>query len=193
MYEGIILAAGRSRRAGVFKPAHLHQGHPLLQHALDGLMPWCERVLVVSGHRHAEVAALVAGTPRVEVLVNPDPDSAMFASLRLAAAALSPAVDGFFVLPADCPLVDVASYVALREAFLASDLARPVIPEHAGRGGHPVLLPAAARIAILDAPPRATLREVLRDLQALRVPVDDDAVLMDLDTPDDLAALAQGE
>lgn len=193
MIEGIILAAGRSRRAGVFKPAHLHRGRPLLLHAVDGLLPWCERVLVVAGHRRAEIAALAAGIPRVDVINNPDPDSSMFGSLRIAAAALAPQGDGFFALPADCPLVSPAVYHALREAFTAHDLARPVVPEHGRRGGHPVLLPAAARIAIRDALPRVTLRDLLRDLQAVRVPVDDPAVLMDLDTPDDLAALVQEE
>ena len=191
MIEGIILAAGRSRRAGVFKPAHLHRGRPLLLHAVEGLLPWCERVLVVAGHRRAEVAALVAGIPRVDVVVNPDLDSSMFGSLRLAAAALAPGGDGFFVLPADCPLVCPTVYHALREAFAAHDLARPVVPEYDRRGGHPVLLPAAARIAILDALPRTTLRDLLRDLRAVRLPVTDPAVLMDLDTPDDLAALVQ--
>ncbi len=193
MIEGIILAAGRSRRAGVFKPAHVHRGRPLLQHAVDGLVPWCERVLVVAGHRLGEVAALVAGVPRVEMLVNPDPDSAMFASVRVGAAGVSAAADGFFVLPGDCPLVDPSVYDELLDTFAAHDAARPVVPEYAERGGHPVLLPAAARIAILDAAADATLRDVLRDLHAVRLPVTDPAVLMDLDTPDDLAALAQEE
>ncbi len=193
MIEGVILAAGRSRRASVFKPAHVHRGRPLLQHAVDRMLPWCERVLVVAGHRLGEVAALVAGVPRVELLINPDPDSAMFASVRIAASALSAGADGFFVLPADCPLVDAEVYDSLLDTFVAHDMARPVIPEHAGRGGHPVLLPAAARIAILDAFPQVTLRDVLQDLHAMRLPVTDPAVLMDLDTPDDLAALAQEE
>jgi len=191
--EGIILAAGRSRRAGVFKPAHVHRGRPLLQHAVEGLMPWCVRVLVMAGHRVGEVAALVAGVPRLTLLVNPDPDGAMFESIRLAADCLAPGTDGFFVLPADCPLVSPSVYDTLLDTFAAHDLARPVVPEFEGRGGHPVLLPAAARIAILDSPAGTTLRDVLRDRHAIRLPVTDPAVLMDLDTPDDLAALTQEE
>ena len=37
-FGGIILAAGRSRRAGAFKPAFLHRGKPLLAHAVDGML-----------------------------------------------------------------------------------------------------------------------------------------------------------
>jgi len=189
--EGVILAAGRSRRAGVFKPAHRHRGRQLLRHALDGLAPWCERVHVVAGHRHDEILTMTAGIPRVEVLINPDPEAAMFSSLRVVAAALTPASTGFFVLPADCPLVTAATYESLLDAFATHDAERPMIPEHAGRGGHPVLLPATARSAILSAPPDTTLRDIIRALDPVRLPVTDPNVLMDLDTPADLAALAK--
>ena len=191
MIEGVILAAGRSRRAGIFKPAHLHRGQPLLRHAMDGLAPWCERVLVVAGHRQVEIAAMTAGIPRVEVLLNPDPDAPMFSSIHLAATALAPTCSGFFVLPADCPLVTATTYESLLDTFTAHDSKRPTIPEHAGRGGHPVLLPIAARTAISSASPDATLRDIIRALDPVRVPVADPNVLMDLDTPADLAALAK--
>ena len=191
MIEGVILAAGRSRRAGTFKPAHLHRGQPLLRHAVAGLAPWCDRVLVVAGHRHEEIASLMTGIPHAEVLTNPDPDAAMFSSIGLAAAVLAPTSSGFFILPADCPLVTAPTYKALLDQFTAHDTAHPTIPEHAGRGGHPVLLPATARTAIASAPPDATLRDIIRTLAPIRVAVTDPNVLMDLDTPADLAALTK--
>ena len=191
MIEGVILAAGRSRRAGLFKPAHLHRGQPLLRHAVDGLAPWCERVIVVAGHRRDEIAAMTAELPKTEVLLNPDPDAPMFSSIRIAAAALDPTGTGFFVLPADCPLVTAATCESLLDAFTIHDAKRPTIPEHAGRGGHPVLLPTTARTAILNAPPDTTLRDIIRALDPMRVPVTDPSVLMDLDTPADFAALAK--
>lgn len=185
----VVLAAGRSRRAGVFKPAHRVAGRPLLQHAVAGLSPWCRLVVVVAGHRHAEVAALVAGRPGVRVVVNPDPDRGMFSSVQTGAAALGSGPAGVFVLPADCPLVGAAAYRALRDTFLAHGGQRPVIPTHGGRGGHPVLLPAAVLAASLGAPATSTLRDLLRTGDPVRQPVDDPAVRMDLDTPDDLARL----
>lgn len=187
--DAVVLAAGLSRRAGVFKPAVVVAGRALLRHAVDGLRPVCRRIVVVTGHEHAAAAALVAGLPGVAVVHNPRYAEDMFLSVQAGAAAL--AADGrpFFVLPADCPFVPPAVPRALLEAFAAAAGARAVVPEHAGRGGHPVLLPAAARALILAAGPGTTLRHVVAGCDPLRLPVDAPAVLADLDTPADLADL----
>jgi molybdenum cofactor cytidylyltransferase len=191
---GVVLAAGHSRRAGVFKPAFVHDGKSLLLHAIDGLEPWCTSVVVVAGERRDDVAALAAERPGVVTVANPRPDDGMFSSVRVGAAALGEGLDGFFVLPADCPLVRAATYAALVAAFVARNRVEALVPEFGGRGGHPALLPVTARDVVLAAPLPMTLREVLRDLHAARVPVTDAAVLMDLDTAEDLRALsAEGE
>ena len=191
MIEGLVLAAGRSRRAGVFKPAHIHEGRPLLLHAIASLAPWCKRVLVVAGHRHLEIAAMLANEPALTLVVNANHDRGMFSSVRAGAANLSPGVRGFFVLPADCPLVHPAVPDALLQAFADNTDAQAIVPEHRGRGGHPVLLPAAARQAIDDATATATLRDVIRTLQPVRLPVEHPSVLMDIDTRADVRALAE--
>jgi CTP:molybdopterin cytidylyltransferase MocA len=178
----------------VFKPAFEHDGKSLLLHAVDGLAPWCEAVVVVGGERVDDVAALAALRPGTVTVANPRPEDGMFSSVWVGAGSLDDGVDGLFVLPVDCPLVRAETYAALVAAFMAHDGARAVVPECGGRGGHPVLLPGTARDVVLAAPSTMTLRDVLRDLHALRVPVDDAAVLMDLDTGDDLRALsARGE
>ncbi len=190
MFEGIVLAAGRSRRAGTFKPAHLHQGRPLLLHAVDSLEPWCRRVVVVAGYRHELVASLIAGLPKALLAINDTFDDGMFSSVQAGARALDAACTGFFVLPADCPLAGAQVGGELIRAFLAQGGMRAVVPEHQGRGGHPVLLPAAAARLILAARPPATLRDVIARLDPVRLPVAEPAVLMDLDAPADLAGLA---
>ena len=58
-----------------------------------------------------------------------------------------------------------------------------------GRGGHPVLLPTAARAGILAAPPGLNLRGITAACQPLRVAVEHASVLADLDTAADLAEL----
>lgn len=190
--EGIVLAAGASRRAGVFKPTYRLRGRPLVAHAVAGLAPWCARVTVVVGHRGAEVARLVAESVagQVRVVVNPDHQEGMFTSVRRGFAAAGPAA-GIFVLPVDCPFVDDGVYGALARTFADHRGERAVVPAFGERAGHPVLLPAiAARELIGVAPPGWTLRDVVRRLQPLRVAVADAAVLMDLDTPADLAQAA---
>lgn len=184
-----MLAAGQSRRAGVFKPAYRLDGKPLVAHAVDSLRPWCGRVIVVAGHRHAEVAALVARQERVVVVVNADHAEGMFTSVQAGVRAVDPGCEGFFVLPVDCPRVGSAVVGELIDVFRRDLGLRAVVPVHAGRGGHPVLLPPSARQAILAAPRTATLREVIATVGAVRCAVADPGVVVDLDTPADLRAL----
>jgi CTP:molybdopterin cytidylyltransferase MocA len=191
LIEGIVLAAGRSRRAGVFKPAHPFGDRPLLLHAVDGLAPWCDRTTVVAGFRHGDVTRLLADRPWVRIVINRNHDDGMFSSIQAGVAATASRTQGLFVLPADCPGVDASVARQLLDAFNLHDRRRPVIPVHGGHGGHPVLLPRAARRAIIAASSGATLRQLVRDLDPIRLPVSEWTVLRDIDTPADIAALTE--
>jgi molybdenum cofactor cytidylyltransferase len=188
-FAGVVLAAGRSRRAGAFKPALVLADKPLLIHAVDGLQPWCSQVIVVVGHDGARTSDLLVSRPEVTVVVNSRYDEGMFVSVQTGVRAVDPACDGFFILPVDCPLVSAEVFTTLGAAFQAHGSGRPLIPTHADRGGHPALAPIAVRDAILEAAPTATLRQVLAGAGALRVPVASPSVLTDLDTPADLEKL----
>ena len=188
-FAGVVLAAGRSRRAGAFKPALVLAGKPLLSHAVDSLAPWCRRVIVVVGHDRERAASLVDARPMVTVVDNPRYDEGMFVSVQTGVRAVDPSCDGFFILPVDCPLVAPEVFAALGAAFGASGAARPLIPTHGDRGGHPALAPIALREAILEAPATATLRGILAAAGALRMPVASPSVLTDLDTPAELESL----
>lgn len=188
LLTGIVLAAGRSRRAGRFKPLAATDAGPLVRRAASGLRERCSEVLVVTGHRAMEIDRALAGLDGVRTVPGPDPDGPMFGSVRAGLAAAGDA-DGYVLLPVDCLAVDAALLDALIAAWRADGGTRAAVPEHAGRGGHPVLLPAAVRAAAAAAPPHASLRHVIADLGALRVPVDDPDVLTDLDQPEDFRRL----
>jgi CTP:molybdopterin cytidylyltransferase MocA len=69
-----------------------------------------------------------------------------------------------------------------------------VVPSFARRRGHPVLVNAALAPRILQLPPEAPARDVLSapDLYTIYMEVDDDRVLVDMDTPEAyLSALAR--
>jgi molybdenum cofactor cytidylyltransferase len=193
MIEGIVLAAGQSSRAGFFKPAHLHQGQPLLLHAVDSLAPWCDRVVVVSGHRHQEVREMLEPRREVRLTLNRDHEQGMFSSVRAGMGVLSRSVRGVFVMPVDCPWLEPPVATALIDTFNLHDRIRAVVPEHEGCGGHPVLLPAACREMVARAAADTTLRDIVRRFDPVRVPVEQASVLCDLDTPDDFQALTQAK
>lgn len=190
-FLGIVLAAGFSRRAGTLKPALEVAGKPLLVHAVEGLRQRCDQVIVVVGHEAERVTDLVAERSDVLTVFNDFFHEDMFRSIQAGAAALPDDLDGFFILPVDCPQVSADVLDVMLSAFNQDVARRPIIPEFAGRGGHPVILPGSAAKSIIAARPPATLRTILNQLSAQRVEVPSDSIHLDLDTPEALACWKQ--
>ena len=196
----IVLAAGSSSRMGAFKPLLEVEGRTLLERAVSVFMEAGVRdVVVVAGHRRDEVAA-AAARAGARVISNPGYDQGMFSSLRMGMLGLDPSVTRFFVLPADVPLVRPETIGRLlRQGRVARGGAAEVVyPLRDGVEGHPPLLDGALRAEIRAADPPGGLRELLLGHAAASavVEVDDPGVLLDADTPEDLArirGLAAGE
>ena len=194
----VVLAAGRSTRMGEFKPLLEVEGRTLLARAIGAFQEaGVDDVVVVAGHRRDEVAA-AAEAAGARVLTNAEHDSGMFSSLRVGVLALDDAAGRFFVLPADMPLVrpeTIGRLVREGRAARTTDGSKVevAIPEHGGIPGHPPLLAAALRRDIRAADPPGGLRELLdaRAAATARVRVGDLGVLLDADTPDDLARLRE--
>jgi molybdenum cofactor cytidylyltransferase len=189
----ILLAAGLSSRMGAFKPLLPLAGTPLIQRVIDSLRHSgaIGDILVVTGHRTAEVEAALAGAG-VSTVFNPDYERGeMLSSLRAGIAELSRRnvrPPGFVLAFADQPAVLSSTVHTLVRGFNAEN--PPVaIPEYAGKRGHPIILSMALANEIAALAPHETLRTVVhRHLaQAALIKVDDRSVLDDLDTPADFA------
>jgi molybdenum cofactor cytidylyltransferase len=177
-YEAVVLAAGRSSRAGTFKPALDCGGVPLIRRVVRAFAQVCQRTWVVTGYQAEQVEALVAGEPGVETVYHPGWELGMFSSVRAGAARVT--ADRFFVTPGDLPLIDAALVQAL-----ADTPGSVVVPVWGHEGGHPVLLDAAWAASIVTADPGSNLRAVLAGTPKVRVPAPDDGVLRDIDTCED--------
>ncbi|MCU0725178.1 MAG: XdhC family protein [Planctomycetes bacterium] len=183
MTVAAILAAGASSRMGRPK-ALLPLGEGTFLSTIIATLRAAgfPRPLVVTG---ADAGAVGAEAARLgaDTLENPEWEVGRFTSVRAAARA---AGGGPLLLwPVDCPAVSADTVTALRRAT-AEHGDRDVVPVHAGRGGHPVLLCGETVRALAAAGPDGNLRAFIREHRlALEVP--DPAVLDDLDTPEDLA------
>ena len=141
-------------------------------------------ILVVSGHRAEEVAR-IAREHGLRTIHNPDyATGEMLSSLQAALGHLSAATDAVLVMLADQPLVDAPLINQILTAYRegAGDL---VAPAFRGRRGNPVLIgrryfDELAALPWGDAP-RTLLRRHAADLHL--VPVDSEAVLVDIDRP----------
>jgi molybdenum cofactor cytidylyltransferase len=194
---GVVLAAGRSFRMGESKALLTIDDTTFLERAIETLLAGgCDPVVVVvpsgeEGRRMAELAE-ERGSTAVE---NPEAGSEQVDSLRLGLGAIEsrggagrPRCAAAVILPVDMPLVRPATVSALIAAFRArrAPIVRPV---QGGRPGHPVLF-ARSLWDDLSAPGLAEgARDVLhsRREQIEGVPLNDDGVGVDIDTPQDYA------
>lgn len=138
---GVVLAAGLSKRFGARLPKQLHEidGEPLVRRvARAALGSKLERVVVVTGHRAAEVGAAIADLA-VEVVVNPDFARGQSTSVRAGLARVGSEADAAMFVPCDLPHLDSGTLDRLLAAYGASS-ARIVVPTAAGRRRAPVLI-----------------------------------------------------
>lgn len=144
-----------------------------------------DRVLVVLGHRSDEIAAHLEGSG-AEIVLNPDYPQGMLSSIQAGVRAAPADTTHFVIALGDQPSLSPATVrLLLREG--QSSQAAIVVPSYNGRRGHPLVLDAGYREEILALDPERGLRELLqRHSDAVRhVMVPDEAVLADMDTPDD--------
>ncbi len=185
----VVTAAGFGRRYGdERKLAAALDGRPVLAWTLDSLatLPLaCRLVVVAPGDAGAAAVALAAGA---EVVVNADPEAGLGASIACAVRVLPPGCDGVLVMLGDMPRVRTTSIAALLAHFEALAADAVVAPVHHGRRGHPVLFGAAHFRALIALTGDEGARAVLAGAELTPVAVDDPGILLDIDTPADLAA-----
>lgn len=185
----LILAAGFSRRMGTWKPLLPLGENCIIARALGSCQKaGVKNIYVVVGFQGARLAAEIAELP-AQILENPNFAEGMFTSVLRGARAL---VDrqgllGFYVLPADIPLVQPATYKALAQAFTKENTI--IYPAYQGQKGHPPLISTAYLPALLRWKQGGGLRKFLHQYadKASVLEVDDPYILFDIDTPDDYA------
>ncbi len=185
----VILAAGESKR----------MGKPKL------LLPWgkrstvirevCQRVaacsglyeiVVVTGRLQAEIRQQVADLP-VRVVYNPAYAlGEILSSLKVGLGVIWQTSDAALVVLGDQPFLQQEIVHELLLAY-AEGRGRIVVPTYEGQRGHPLIIDHTFWQAILELPPGAAPRDLLRkhEDEVYTLPVNTDSVLRDIDTPED--------
>lgn len=189
----IVLAGGGSRRMGVNKLVLDLEGRPLVRHAIEAIAAArIARTVVVLGNEADRVRAAVGeGRPDLIFVENAGWRDGLSTSLRRGIAALPPDVDAAMIFLGDMPDIDAATIDRVAAAHAPEEMGAIVVPKRAGRRGHPVLWDRAF-FGLLAAECEGDTggRHLLgrfADMVA-EVDVDHDGILLDVDTPDVLAA-----
>jgi molybdenum cofactor cytidylyltransferase len=200
-FAGVILAAGESSRMGTDKallpwPPRTGELTPstatFLSAAIRSFLLCADFVVIVVGRNEAAVAP-VAFAEGASVVVNHDPERGQFSSLQVGLReVLNRGRDAAMITLVDRPPVGRATLDKLRGAFeVTPENIWAVVPEFAGKHGHPFLIGRELIEAFLQAAPTGSAREVEHRFQdrIQYVKVDDPFVALNINTPDDYAAL----
>ncbi len=189
MISAIVLAAGEARRMGQTKQLLKIQGKPLLQHVLDHLCAsQVGEVILVLGHDADKILKTIC-PGEIKIVINPAFRAGMSTSIRQGLLALAPNTRGFFICLGDQPGIgkEVVNRL-IREFERHSPEKSIIVPAYRGSRGHPVLFSTKYRKEASELRGDIGCRPLLdnhpEDL--LTVEVDTEAVLADIDTPEDL-------
>jgi molybdenum cofactor cytidylyltransferase len=195
----IILAAGQARRmGGPNKLTARFEGVPLVRRVAEhALKSRARPVIVVTGHREAEIMQALAGLD-VTTAHNPDYADGLATSLKAGLSRVPESAAGALVLLADMPGVTSGVIDRLIDAFRARTQPAIVLPTMAGKRGNPVLWARAFFPELMTVTGDTGARHILgaHEEAIERVEVGAAAGL-DVDTPEALAAaggrLVEGE
>ena len=184
----IVLAAGMSSRYGGANKLLLpfSDGTVVRRVVQTVLNAGIGHIVVVTGHDREHIEAALATMPLTFVHNPRYREGEMLSSIKAGLAHLQgSAAEAAFIVPGDQPLLPVAIFRRIRQAFehRCGDI---VAPKFGAVRGHPVLIARRWWPAALALPDGAQMRMLLRaNPQAVaHILVNTDAVLLDVDTPE---------
>lgn len=181
---GIVLAAGKSSRAGTSKLNLIWKGEPLFRHAVRAALDaGLDPVILVTGCYHDEIARAAEDLP-VEIVFNPEWESGISTSIKTGLKALGSRSGSAIYLLADQPQVSPALLQALAELH-ASTLSPIVLPVINGSRGNPVLFDRSTFSAAMALEGDTGGRQLFSKFASKQLVWHDASILFDVDTLDD--------
>lgn len=177
MAQGIILAGGYSSRIGQNKMSLIFQAMPLIHHSIQTMSPFVTEIFVVTGHYHDELVNLLSGIEKVRLIYNEKYPYGMFSSVKKGAMHVC---EDFFILPGDYPVIKPSTYEALLKS--TSMIA---VPNFQGKRGHPIFLSKALINSLIHEPDDSNLKAFRNRYEVEDIAVDDEGILIDIDTLSD--------
>jgi molybdenum cofactor cytidylyltransferase len=186
--EGIILAAGESRRMGYPKPLLEIASGTFIERIAEMMLEVVPRIVIVLGAHRDRVHAAIPRDARISIVENPNYSRGQLSSLKVGLSALNPNAAGALVHLADHPLVQLETFQAIVDSYNRTGTPI-VIARHDGHRGHPLIFDRTMFAELQSAPEQEGARHVVNSdaSRVAYVDLDDPGINLDLDTPSDLA------
>lgn len=182
----IVLAGGLSKRMGTSKPLLPWGRGTVIERIIQTLLPFkLAEIIVVTGYKSAEVEKAVESYP-VRTAFNPIyVKGEMLSSLQAGLNAASPNIGAALVVMGDQPQMSPrVVHRVLRSG--AYNIGAIVAPYYMDQRGHPLLIPQRFWSSILNLKKGAP-RDVINQHPITHVPIDNDSIIRDIDTPEQYA------
>lgn len=191
MIAALVLAAGASERMGEPKALLTIHGKTFLNHIITTLHS--ARILhqyIVLGANAERILPTLdrnSGT----VVVNKHWEEGQLSSIVTGITALDRELyHGVMICPVDHPLISQSLLVDVLHGFWKSGK-NIILPTYHGKRGHPVLFGKAMLDELCSAPNTEGAKAVIRKYpdEIFEVPVTDEGILLNIDTPSDYQTL----
>jgi len=182
-FYALILAAGFSSRMGDFKPLLRVGDVCAITRTVSCVTAAGVTPIAVTGHRGDEILHYVSD---IKVAQNKNYADGMFSSVVTGVLALPKKCDAFFMLPADCCVINPETLKTLLSRYDGSKI---LYPAYNGKRGHPPLIPYKIGRGLADYSGEGGARAFFADFPSEEIEVPDPGILMDMDTPEDYRAI----
>ena len=198
--SAVLLAAGESSRMGELNKLELLvDGVPLLRRTAEILFASkLQEIVVVLGHQAEKARAILDGLP-LNFIYNEAYRDGQMTSVYQGLLSLSQACDGVMICLSDQPLLQTDDINVLIEAFGQHNHGRShgsiLVPTYQGKRGNPIILDYQHRQQILNGERNLGCKKLIEKNPELvrSFEMSNNHVVVDLDTPEEYAALAARE
>src|SRR5271156_2160325 len=135
--DGIILAAGESRRMGYPKPLLKIGDRTFIERIAESMLTVVPRLIIVLGAHSDRVRAAIPRDNRIAIVENPNYSRGQLSSLKAGLDAIQPEASGALVHLGDHPMVRAETFRAIVDSYNQTGK-QIVIARHQGHRGHPV-------------------------------------------------------
>ncbi|MGZ5247007.1 MAG: nucleotidyltransferase family protein [Flavitalea sp.] len=190
MISAIVLAAGFSSRMKTNKLDLQYGFTTVLQHVIFELVKSkVDEIIVVTSKEE-----IIEG---VKSVINPHPEKGMTSSIKIGVEAASDLSKGYMVCLADMVKLNHEDYNSLVDQFNKNFPDNPsciVIPRFNGEKGNPAIFSSKYKSEILDHKDPEGCKGIIKQHpdQIVWIDMNNDAVLVDMDTPEDYDRLSHG-